>query len=35
MTVPETALALGVSPNTIKSQLKTGLERLREELRDG
>jgi RNA polymerase sigma factor (sigma-70 family) len=35
MTVPETALALGVSQNTIKSQLKTGLDRLREELRDG
>ncbi len=35
LTVPETALALGVSPNTIKSQLKTGLGRLREELRDG
>lgn len=35
MTVPETALALGVSQNTIKSQLKIGLDRLREELRDG
>ena len=35
MTVPETALALGVSQNTIKSQLKTGLDRLRQELRDG
>ena len=35
LTVPETARALGVSENTIKSQLKTGLERLREELRDG
>lgn len=35
LTVPETAIALGVSQNTIKSQLKTGLGRLREELRDG
>jgi RNA polymerase sigma factor (sigma-70 family) len=35
LTVPETALALGVSQNTIKTQLKTGLARLREELRDG
>jgi RNA polymerase sigma factor (sigma-70 family) len=35
LTVPETARALGVSENTIKSQLKTGLGRLREELRDG
>ena len=32
--VRETADALGVSENTIKSQLKTGLARLREELRD-
>ena len=35
LTVPETAHALGVSANTVKSQLKTGLGRLREELRDG
>jgi RNA polymerase sigma factor (sigma-70 family) len=35
LTVPETALALGVSQNTIKTQLKAGLGRLREELRDG
>ena len=34
LTVPETAQALGVSPNTIKTQLKVGLGRLREELRD-
>jgi RNA polymerase sigma-70 factor (ECF subfamily) len=32
--VRETAAALGVSENTIKTQLKTGLARLREELRD-
>jgi len=32
--VRETAAALGVSENTIKTQLKTGLTRLREELRD-
>jgi RNA polymerase sigma-70 factor (ECF subfamily) len=32
--VRETAAALGVSENTIKTQLKTGLSRLREELRD-
>ena len=32
--VRETAEALGVSENTIKSQLKTGLARLREELKD-
>jgi len=35
LTVPETARAMGVSENTIKSQLRTGLGRLREELRDG
>lgn len=35
MSVPETARTLGVSENTIKSQLKTGLARLREDLRDG
>jgi RNA polymerase sigma-70 factor (ECF subfamily) len=32
--VRETATALGVSENTIKTQLKKGLARLREELRD-
>ena len=32
--VRETAAALGVSENTIKTQLKTGLAHLREELRD-
>jgi RNA polymerase sigma-70 factor (ECF subfamily) len=32
--VRETAVALGVSENTIKTQLKTGLARLREDLRD-
>jgi len=32
--VRETAEALGVSENTIKTQLRTGLARLREELRD-
>jgi DNA-directed RNA polymerase specialized sigma24 family protein len=32
--VRETAAVLGVSENTIKTQLKTGLARLREELRD-
>ena len=35
LTVAETARALGVSENTIKSQLKTGFSRLREELGDG
>jgi RNA polymerase sigma factor (sigma-70 family) len=35
LSVPETARAMGVSENTIKSQLKTGLARLREDLRDG
>lgn len=35
LTVRETAQALGVSENTIKSQLKTGLVRLREVLDDG
>lgn len=35
LTVRETAEALGVSENTIKSQLKTGLARLREVLGDG
>jgi RNA polymerase sigma-70 factor (ECF subfamily) len=32
--VRETASVLGVGENTIKTQLKTGLARLREELRD-
>jgi RNA polymerase sigma factor (sigma-70 family) len=32
--VRETAVALGVSENTIKTQLRTGLARLREALRD-
>lgn len=35
LSVRETADALGVSENTIKSELKTGLARLREALRDG
>jgi RNA polymerase sigma factor (sigma-70 family) len=35
LTVPETARAMGISENTVKSQLKTGLERLREDLGDG
>jgi len=35
LTVPETATAMGVSENTVKSQLKTGLARLREDLGDG
>ncbi len=34
LSVRETAETLGVSENTIKSQLKTGLARLREALRD-
>jgi RNA polymerase sigma factor (sigma-70 family) len=34
LSVRETAVALGVSENTIKSQLKTGLARLREVLGD-
>jgi RNA polymerase sigma-70 factor (ECF subfamily) len=32
LSVAETAVALGVSENTIKSQVRTGLERLRKEL---
>jgi RNA polymerase sigma-70 factor, ECF subfamily len=32
LSVAETALALGVSENTVKSQLKTGLRRLRESM---
>ena len=35
LSVAETATALGVSENTVKSQLKTGLARLREALGDG
>ena len=35
LSVADTARALGVSENTVKSQLKAGLVRLREELRDG
>jgi DNA-directed RNA polymerase specialized sigma24 family protein len=35
LSVRETADALGVSENTIKTQLKSGLETLREVLRDG
>lgn len=34
LSVAETAAAMGVSENTVKSQLKTGLARLREELTD-
>lgn len=34
LSVPETARALGVSENTVKSQLKTGLARLRKDLHD-
>jgi RNA polymerase sigma factor (sigma-70 family) len=33
LSVDETALALGVSQNTVKSQLRVGIARLREELR--
>ena len=35
LSVAETATALGVSENTIKSQLKTGLAQLRKALADG
>ena len=35
MTVPQVAQAVGRSENTIKSQLKDGLTRLREALDDG
>ncbi len=34
LSVSEVATAMGVSPNTIKTQLRTGLARLREELGD-
>jgi RNA polymerase sigma factor (sigma-70 family) len=34
LSVAETAVAMGISENTVKSQLKTGLARLREELAD-
>jgi RNA polymerase sigma factor (sigma-70 family) len=34
LSVRETAIALGVTENTVKSQLRTGLARLREGLRD-
>jgi RNA polymerase sigma factor (sigma-70 family) len=34
LSVSETARAMGVSENTVKSQLKTGLARLREDLHD-
>jgi len=34
LTVAQTAHAMGVSENTVKSQLKTGLERLRQDLGD-
>lgn len=35
LSVAETAAAMGVSENTVRTQLKTGLGRLREDLRDG
>ncbi len=35
LSVEETARAMGVTENTVKSQLKTGLARLREDLGDG
>lgn len=35
LSVQETANVMGVSENTVKSQCKTGLARLREELHDG
>lgn len=34
LSVADTATAMGVSENTVRSQLKTGLARLREDLRD-
>jgi len=34
LSVRQTAEALGVSENTVKSELKVGLARLREELTD-
>jgi RNA polymerase sigma factor (sigma-70 family) len=33
LSVDETAIALGVSPNTVKTQLRKGLAKIREELR--
>jgi RNA polymerase sigma-70 factor (ECF subfamily) len=35
LSVAETAVAMGTSENTVKSQLRVGLARLREELGDG
>jgi RNA polymerase sigma factor (sigma-70 family) len=35
LSVAETARAMGVSENTVRSQLRTGLARLREDLGDG
>jgi RNA polymerase sigma-70 factor, ECF subfamily len=35
LSVAETAVAMGTSENTVKSQLRTGLARLREDLGDG
>lgn len=34
LSVADTAVALGTSPNTVKSQLRTAIGRLREDLRD-
>lgn len=35
LSVADTAAAMGTSENTVRTQLKTGLARLREDLRDG
>ncbi|MBI2762426.1 MAG: RNA polymerase sigma factor [Chloroflexi bacterium] len=35
LSVEETAAALGTRPNTVKTQLRDGLQRMRRELRDG
>ena len=35
LSVEETAVALGTKPNTVKTQLRDGLDRLRRELDDG